>query len=92
VKTLTIKMSNCHKMSEDKPNSSDEEGKRKLDKWAKRHSGPMFKKTILKGSKQAEIDRLAKKERKEKEKEAKKQKEKKLRVSFCKVSFKFSNG
>ena len=31
-------MSNCHKMSVDKPNSSDEEGKRKLDEWAKRQS------------------------------------------------------
>ncbi len=77
-------MSKYYKMSRDEPDSSDEEGKRKLDKWAERQckiwtnvQENRFKR------KQTKIDRLAEKERKEKEriekekeKEAKKQKEK----------------
>jgi hypothetical protein len=77
-------MSKYYKMSGNEPDSSDEEGKRKLDEWAERQckiwtnvQENRFKR------KQAEIDRLAEKERKEneriekeKEKEAKKQKEK----------------
>ena len=71
-------MSKYYKMSRDEPDSSDEEGKRKLDEWAERQckiwtnvQENRFKR------KQTVIDRLAEKERKEKEKEkkAKKQKE-----------------
>jgi hypothetical protein len=64
-------------MSGDEPNSSDEEGKRKLDEWAERQSKIWT--NVQENSfkrKQAEIDRLTKKERKEKERiEKEKEKE-----------------
>jgi hypothetical protein len=64
-------------MSGNEPNSSDEEGKQKLDKWAENFCkvNNAVSKNVQE-RKKAEIQRLAKKERKEKEKLAKKQMQK----------------
>ncbi len=66
-----------YKMSGDEPDSSDEEGKRKLDEWAERQCKiwTNVQENHCK-RKQAEIDRLAEKERKENERiEKEKEKE-----------------
>ena len=70
-------MSKYYKMSGSEPNSSDEEGKQKLDKWAENFCkvNNAVSQNVQK-RKQAEIERLAKKERKEKEKLAKEQRQK----------------